>query len=396
MDVHYFYIYSNCDYSVKSAAATRMLYYAKALADEENVVYLVSCCTSKLAQDKFVEIEPNIFVLEKKKLTRNFFSTFVFLIELNNFSKNKSDKKTFILDPYSLFLIQPITVLYMILVKKNKVYYELNEVVKHSSEFHSPISLKRIKYSLKRIIYRPIFNIADILMSFYEGLICISTNIEAYGKRYNKNTLRIPILTDPEVSIKTSTRTYSNRGFFNIGFSGSIIPSKENLIEFLEVIKKVRKSGYKVALNLCGTIGKNDYQAQVFIEDADKENSINYYGNLDEKELSTFLSQQDLLVVPRGNTLQNRYGFSTKLSDYLNHKKVILVTDISDTKLYIIDGINGFLVTPNDKQMMYEKLIYIIENFKDIEESILENAYKTSKDKFDYRLYKEKLHAFLK
>ncbi|MDH3697401.1 MAG: hypothetical protein OEQ81_01975, partial [Flavobacteriaceae bacterium] len=69
-------------------------------------------------------------------------------------------------------------------------------------------------------------------MAFYEGLICISTNIEDYGKRYNKNTLRIPILTDPDITIKTSGATYTKNNLFNIGFSGSIVPSKENLLEF--------------------------------------------------------------------------------------------------------------------------------------------------------------------
>ncbi|MDH3795811.1 MAG: glycosyltransferase [Flavobacteriaceae bacterium] len=394
MDVHYFYIYSNCDYSTKSAAATRMMYYAKALADEENNVYLVSCCSSKLAQDKFVEIEPNIFVLEKKKLTQNYFSTLTFLIDLNNFSKNKSAKNTFILDPYSRFYIQFITVFYMIFIKKNKVYYELNEVVKHTSYFHNPISLKRIKYSLKKILHRPIFTITDTLMAFYEGLICISTNIEDYGKRYNKNTLRIPILTDPDITIKTSGATYTKNNLFNIGFSGSIVPSKENLLEFAEIVKQANENSYKVAFNLCGTISKRDHQ--LLIEDKNDDNTIKYYGNLNQKEFSTFLYQQDLLVIPRGYTLQNRYGFSTKLSDYLNHKRVILITDVSDNKLYIKDGVNGFVVPPNNKKLMYEKLIYIIENFKEIEESIKANAYKTSKEKFDYRLYKKPLQNFLK
>lgn len=394
MTVHNFYIYSNCDYSVKSAATTRMLYYAKALADTENRVYMVSCCSDKLIQDKFLEIEPNIFVLEKKKLTDKYFSIISFLVVLNNFSKSKEGENTFILDPYSYFFIQVMSVFYMIIMKKHKVYYELNEVVKYSSYFHDPISLRRIKYSLKKMLYRPIFKIADALMSYYAGLICISTNIEAYGKRYNKNTLIIPILTDPEIKINTSQKKYAKIGFFNIGFSGSIVPSKENLLEFVEVVNKLQENGYMIAFNLCGTISKRDHLA--LIGNGDMENTIKYYGNLDERELSAFLSQQNLLVIPRGFTLQNNFGFSTKLSDYLNHKKVVLVTDISDNGLYIQNGVNGFVVPPDNMKKMYEMLIYIMKNFDDFEESIIANAYQTSKNKLDHRLYKEKLSAFLK
>ena len=39
------------------------------------------------------------------------------------------------------------------------------------------------------------------------------------------------------------------------------------------------------------------------------KNNIEYFGNLNAKELSTFLNQQQLLVIPRGYTLQNHYGF---------------------------------------------------------------------------------------
>lgn len=378
----------------KSAATSRMLYYAKALADKENRVYLVSCCSTRLNLNKFVEIEPNIFVLGKKKLTQNYFSIITFLIALNNFSKRNEGKSTFILDPFSYFFIQFMSVLYMICIKRNKVYYELNEVVRYSSYFHDPISFRSVKYSLRKMLYRPIFYITDVLMPFYAGLICISTNIEAYGKRYNKNTLTIPILTDPGHIIKTSFKTYIDQDSFNIGFSGSIIPSKENLFEFVEVVKELQNNGFKVVFNLCGTISKKNND--ILVGNGELANTIKYYGNLDERELSTFLSQQNLLVVPRGYTLQNKYGFSTKLSDYLNHKKVVLVTDISDNSMYIKDGINGFVVPPNNKQMMYEKLIYIIDNFRGIEESIIANAYRTSKEKFNYRIYKRPLQAFLK
>lgn len=390
---HNFYMYSSRDFFEKSAATTRMLYYAKALADEENQVYLLSCCSSTLSQDKFIEVEPNIFVLEKKTLTRNFFSTISFIKALHNFSKQKEGESTFIVYPHPVFLVELISVFYMVFIKKNKVYIELNEVRKHASDFHEPISLKRITYSFKTISYKIIFILMDNLMRFYTGLICISTNIETYGKQYNKNTLRIPILTDPEMIIKTSDKEYSKKDVFNIGFSGSIILNKENLLEFVGVIKKAQQNNFKLAFNLCGTISEKEHQ--LLRETEYEKNTITYYGNLNEQEMSTFLKQQDVLVIPRGYNLQNKYGFSTKLSDYLNHQKVILITDLSDNGLYIKDGYNGFVVEPNNAKMMYERLIHIIENFDSIAKPIIENAYKTSKEEFDYRLYKEALNTFL-
>lgn len=393
MTKHNFYIYSNCDFSVKTAATTRMLYYAKALADPYNSVFLISCCSNSLALDKFTEVAPNIFILEQKKLTHKFFSTLRFLKSLHNFSKSREGKNTFLLYPYPYFYLELLTVFYMIFSKKHKVFYELNEVKKYSSNFHEPLSLRRIKYALKTLKHKSRFILMDRLMPFYTGLICISTNIELYGKEYNKNTLRVPILTNPEFQIVTSDKTYIKKGFFNIGFSGSIVPSKENLFEFVDVVKEARQNNYKVAFNLCGTISKKNHKLLIKCEDTEKD--LKYYGQLDEKELSSFLAQQDLLVVPRGFTLQNKYGFSTKLSDYLNHKKMVLVTNISDNGLYIKDGVNGFIVEPDDQEMMYDKLSYIIDNFKELEKPIITNALATSKNQFSYKLYRKPLLEFL-
>ena len=387
-----FYIYGNLDFLGKTAAAKRMLYYAKALADKGHAVYLVSACSDKFTEKDFVQIETNVFVLAKKKLTYSFFASFSFLKYLNRFSENREGPKSFLLYPQSWFYLELLSPLYLILFKKHSVYYELNEVKKYASSFHEPQSLMKLKYAIKTFVFKSKFIVMDSLMRFYKGLICISRDIETYGKRYNTTTLRVPILTDPEITFSTTTATYTKRGKFNIGFSGSILPSKENLFEFFEVVKKLNDNEFEVALNLCGSI--TDKNLNILSEM--NQNSISYYGNLNENELSNFITQQDLLVLPRGFTLQNKYGFSTKLSDYLNHKKVILITDISDNALYIKDGVNGFVVDPNNSNMMYERIVHIIENFELIKEPIIKNAYSTSKEDFDYRLYKEALQTFLK
>lgn len=388
-----FYIYANRDFNHKSAAATRMYCYAKALADKDNHVYLVSCCSSELAEENFVEQDPNVFVLNKKELTNSLWGSFSFLKKLDRFAQRKNGKKCFILYPSTFVFLELLSVFYLKIYKKHSVFYELNEVTKHAASYQSPITFKRIKYSALKIVFKIVFTAMQPLLSLYDGLICISTNIEHYGKKFNKNTLRIPILTDPYVDLYTSKNIYSTKNTFNIGFSGSIHPIKENLESFIAVIRRIKEEGHAISFNLCGDVFKT-YKDD-FLEQCELYEELNYYGFLNTGEMSTFLSQQDLLVVPRGFSLQNKYGFSTKLSDYLNHKKVVLVTDISDNKLYIKDGVNGFIVPPDDATLMYEKLVYIIENFEEIKKSVGPNALNTAINDFYYLNYKQDLLDFL-
>ena len=272
---HNFYIYGNIDFAAKTAGAKRMMYYAKALADQDHMVYLISSCSFRFTQSDFVKVAPNILILENKNLSNKSYSALAFLRQLNRFSKNNGGQASFIVYPQSYFFLELFTVLYLIFLKKRNLYYELNEVKKYSSVFHAPHSIWKLKYAIKTLVFKTRFIVMDNLMRYYNGLICISTNIENYGKIYNKNTLRVPILTDPNFVFQRSNEIYSKKEFFNIGFSGSILPSKENLSEFVKIFKQEKKNNYMVAFNLCGTISKKDYQ--LIFGDEHNERIIRYY-----------------------------------------------------------------------------------------------------------------------
>lgn len=391
------FIYSNFDFSVKNAGVTRMLYYAQALANKNTAVYLMSCSSSAINKNSIKEVYPNVFILKDNTITQSFFGTFRFIRNLFEFSQNGVEKKSFLFYPSPLLYLEIIALFYLKFLKRCNVYYELNEVRKYTSTFQPKISIKRPKYSIKKLIYKAVFNTLELLLPFYDGLICISTSIESYGKRFNSSITRLPILTNPNLNINPSSNIYFQKNTFNIGFSGSIHPIKENLSNFFAVLGKLKKNNHSFSLNLCGHMKKEDefLLFEQIAKDLNIKEHINYYGNLGARELSTFLSQQQLLVIPRGFTLQNNYGFSTKLSDYLDHGKPILVTDVSDNKLFIKDGINGFIVPPDDNSIMFDKLTYIISNYDSIYDDVQKKAIETSVNSFYYKNFNEKLDKFL-
>lgn len=391
------FIYSNFNFSVKNAGVTRMLYYAQAIANPETSVYLATCSSSPISQEVFEEVFPNVFVLKQNTITQSFFGTLKYIKNYFRFAKKVSHTQTFLFYPSPLIYLELIALYYLKFLKKCTVFYELNEVRKHTSTFHEKLSIKRPFYSVKKVVYKSVFSTLEHLLRYYDGLICISSAIEKYGQKFNSNTLRVPILTNPYLEKEFSTQSYTTENSFNIGFSGSIHPTKENLINFLKVLGELKKHDINVTLNLCGPI-KQEHQKlllEELVNSLEIKDHINYFGKLNAKELSTFLDQQQLLIIPRGYTLQNNFGFSTKLSDYLDHGKPILVTDVSDNKLFIKDGINGFIVPPDDNTMMFNKLFYIIAEYDNIYESIKANAHKTSVQNFYYKNFHTSLNQFL-
>jgi len=389
------YIYSNFDFTKNSAGKNRMVYYAKALVKEHVEVYLVSCCSNPIQQTDFNEVDTNIWVHTDKKDTKSFFGTIKFLRNLYQFTVEQPADNSFLFYPSPLVYLEILSIVYLKGLKKQRVFNELNEIRKYSSAYEGKYNLRNPLYSFKKLLFKTTFSLIQVLLKRYSGLICISTAIQKYGMKYNNHTLRVPILTDPFNKVETSNLAYADNAKFNIGFSGSIKPFKENLENFKQVLSNLGEQGYNIQFNLCGPV---DPVYKKYLFDIPKESSnitMVYHGNLNTKELNTFLSQQDLLVIPRGYTLQNHYGFSTKLSDYLNQKKIVLLTDVSDNALFIEDGINGFIVPPDDNDSMQTKLAYIIDNFEGISKTICANAEKTSINSFYYKNYAEDLKNFL-
>jgi len=374
-----------------------MLYYAQAIANKNTPVYLLTCSSSPIHKNAFKEIHPNVFILKDNTITQSFFGTFKFIKNIFKFSKKQVEEQSFLFYPSPLVYLEIIALFYLKFLKKCNVYYELNEIRKYTSTFHEKISIKHLKYSIKKIIYKSVFSSLELLLRHYDGLLCISTAIQTYGEKFNRSTIRIPILTNPDLKKEFSSEIYSQKDTFNIGFSGSIHPIKENLIHFFNVLGELKKNSYPFTFNMCGYIEKEHHH--LLFEQIAKElniiEHINFYGLLNAKELSAFLNQQQLLVIPRGYTLQNNYGFSTKLSDYLDHGKPVLVTDVSDNNIFIKDGINGFIVPTDDNGKMYDKLSYIMTNYNTIYDNIQKNANETSRKSFYYGNFSKILHDFL-
>jgi glycosyltransferase involved in cell wall biosynthesis len=391
------FIYSNFDFSVKNAGVTRMLYYALALANKNTAVYLVSCSATSIEKNSFKEFYPNVFILENNTLTQSFSGTFIFIKNLFKFSQEVVVDRVFIFYPSPLVYLEIISLFYLKFIKKCRVYYELNEVRKYSSAFHKKARIKTPKYAIKKIVFKAVFSNLESCLRFYSGLICISTPIVNYSKKFNSSVIRIPILTNPELKKEFSNSIYCCKDSFNIGFSGKVHPDKENLLNFFKVLGALKKNHYRFTFNLCGPFEKRhkNFLLEQVANDLDIKDNIKYFGNLNAKELSTFLNQQQVLIIPRGYTLQNHYGFSTKLSDYLNHRKPILVTDVSDNKLFIEDGKNGFIVPPDDNKEMYNKLAYIVDNYSKVVNNIQEHAMETSYKSFYYKNFTNELSEFL-
>lgn len=392
-------------YNGNSAGANRIVKYAKALALGSNKVYLVSLNDCGHGSWSITEVQENIFHIEAQKRVKKsclvFPASVCFCFKLKNYLANKLGVKN------PIFLLYPsVTATFdyacLIVIKKifrYKVYYEVNELRRSalgnrifSCSFRG--ILERIKYLKDAIDYR----IIEKLSKYYDGLIAISNNLKLYFNKYNSNILIIPILSDYPDKVEIKDTNFEYGDCFKLAFSGSISLKKEGFDDLFSALSLLNENYPNFEFHLYGNIKKNEMKN--ILNDLPKKNNIQskvfYHGVVNEKEIHDILQEFHLLILPRPLNLQTKFGFSTKLADYLVSGVPVLVTDVSDNGKYIKDGVNGYIIPPGNPFFMAEKILFIIKAKASVKKLIVENAFHTARTHFYYKNFSGILTEFLK
>lgn len=380
-------IYSQQElFNSKTAAGNRMTKYAKALALMDCKVYITSIHHS-LEKSIVHEFSRNCYYLGN--IDRDKQTMFSYIYRLKKIIDRLSGETVLLLYPYNNILFEVLCFVFFKILCKKSICVEVNERRIHYYDLYGINMglLIFIKYKILRLSVL----ISEYTMKYYDGLIFISKNIEnLYRKKYSiKNFIRIPILCET-VNVLPFTYLYDDSKSFEIAFSGQININKENIDLLFYALGVLLKEGYRIRINMYGPI-TDEKKIHLLIENNNLSDVVRLCGDLKYEEVMINLQKSHLLVVIRGNTMQNFYGFSTKLSDYLSTGVPVLVTDVSDVSEYLKDNVNAFVINPDSSAEIIKKIRYIINNYNQKAGYISKNAFRVVNNKFAYILYKEKI-----
>ncbi len=398
----------------RTAASARLLNYAKALAlSGDRVVLCTALSGTRLSRDALDEAYPGIFVarnlLIKKRsgrigswLGRN--SNPVFLVKyfraVKGLMRHCKGERAVLLYPSTVSMFEFMCLMLLKMLGRERVYYEANEVRKFGL-YNAIRSGNFVRRSLQAIMswgYYIKYLLVERSTRHYDGLIAISTNMEAYFERYNRNIIRVPILSDTSEKCYSSCPTYDRmKEKFRICFAGAINLKKEGFDLLYGVLSDLKKQKRATELHLYG-LPDGRSEALLFgvlRKEFDLEENIFYHRQVDPATLLAEMKKHHLLILPRAATLQAQYGFSTKLSEYLVSGVPVLVTDVSDNSLFIKDGHNGFIIEPGSAEAMREKVEYIMDNYNELVERVVDNAFETARGNFHYANFSGVLSEFL-
>jgi glycosyltransferase involved in cell wall biosynthesis len=372
----------------KTAGSQRVMNVARSLAAGNVNVYLCSLAQIESSHIECCELSPGISCLKGTgKKTGNLLHLLIFLRAVHKFIKNRNSENVIYLYPTTIVLNDFVYLFYFKVIKGHELYCDINElrVTKVFSSSPTGKTLSGLYFYLKSCYDYVIYKLNEIQVPIYDGVVVISTNLEKYFARRAKKIIRVPILCDTTKIRENPPVIQSDKEIFRICFAGFIDCAKEGFDILFEALYQVNLKN-PVELCLYGDLPEVERQRLNQLTDIFMlKERVFYNGHIDPDILLDEFKKYNLMILPRPLTAQTKYGFSTKLSEYLISGVPVLVTDVSDNALYIKDNYNGFIISPGSISGMANKIREIIENYNDNSSIIVENAIKTAREELDCR-----------
>ncbi|MEJ2595097.1 MAG: glycosyltransferase [bacterium] len=322
-----------------------------------------------------------------------------FLENVDQFLDAIAEKKTVLVYPSINNFSDERELLRMIKSKGIPVFSERNELnVGKMLNYPFP---KNLLKKLLFAIYYPFKYFdhyrQDKLVANYDGNIVISRNMEERIRRLNPNILRIPILADIKKFSSVNPERKEDHDLIHLGFTGYLTMKKDSIGELIRAVR-ILKNKYgidNVRLNLYGT-GYRDTLLKIYrlIDKLHLKENVVLHGQVPSEQIPEILSQQNILLLIRSDNLQTRFGFSTKLAEYMASGVPVLITSVSDNTTYVKDGENGFVSCSHKASDTAERLFEIISRKDYLDESIGKKARETALEHFDASKYSDMLINF--
>lgn len=196
------------------------------------------------------------------------------------------------------------------------------------------------------------------------GLFVISNPLKEYYENLGMNPSKIHVINmtvdvDRFLNIK---KTACKERY--IAYCGNVSNNKDGVDILIKAFDLVCKERPYIKLYIIGkTPSKKDSSDNIqLIKSLGIEEKIVYTGVVSSRRIPQLLKDADVLALARPDNLQAKYGFPTKLGEYLLTENPVVVTSVGDIPLFLKDGISALISEPSNVKMFADKLLWALDN----------------------------------
>ena len=230
-----------------------------------------------------------------------------------------------------------------------------------------------------------------------DGLIVISEALKQFyinsGLSANKvhvinmivDSSRFDNLVQSESRVKTIV--YCGAGFTN---------EKDGVVDLVKAFSKINRIESEVKLLLVGNPRNEEIKEEIkdIVERSGMTNNVIVTGKVPSTDIPLILKDASVLVLCRPDNMQAKYGFPTKLGEYLLSGNPVVATNVGDIHLFLEDGVDIMLATPGNLDEFANKIKQLIDN-KELASLIGKNGQSKALQFFNSKIESEKLIGLL-
>ena len=180
-----------------------------------------------------------------------------------------------------------------------------------------------------------------------------------------------------------------------ICYMGNMELSKDNVDNIIRAFSFVADKYPDIDFYLYGAPSEKDLSfIQKVIVDCHMKKRVFIKGRVDSSEVPQILKNAYLLVSSQPNTRRAEGGFPTKLGEYMATGVPALLTDVGEIKKYVQDGVQVYIVKPEDPEAYAQKLDYLFSHYEEALK-VARYAQVYLHDNFDYGVVSKKMYDFL-
>ena len=279
----------------------------------------------------------------KNRIIHKLFSPFLLYRKL----RKLSDKDTVVFYSAMLVLVVPLLLRKGI---KAKLFYECTEnpeVIRPNTLFY-------------RLYRKSLFKCCKNL----DGMFVISTALREYfcSKGVAEEKIHIINMTvDPS---RFEGLTKQEVAHTYIAYCGTASNNKDGVDELIKAFSIVSKQYPEYRLLIIGKgLTVNDESGnRELVESLQLEEKVVFTGVVASDKMPQLLKNAVALVLDRPDNVQAKYGFPTKLGEYLLSENPVVVTSVGDIPFFLSDGDNALMAEPQNAESFSSKLIWVIEH----------------------------------
>ncbi len=177
-----------------------------------------------------------------------------------------------------------------------------------------------------------------------------------------------------------------------IAYCGTISQNKDGISYLLKSFAIISKKYHDITLTLIGHYEsvKTEHDILQLIKDLAINERVNIMGTISSSKMPILLSEAKILALARPNNKQAKYGFPTKLGEYLMTGNPVVITQVGDIDKYLKDMENVIFSKPDDVNDFAEKLLWTLDNYQKAREIGLRGR-KLATESFNYKTESQKV-----